>query len=139
MAVRVIAKDRHHALQQAQGAARAEQLDRVYANQHLALWYGTALIQQRPDADHHLAIVRLRGPFLSEQEIAEYDDYLEVGGAASSMTYPSRRSFCPRRYAESRIIYDPIEPDWENTPRFANEVRPVWDLVHPWYGEYIMR
>ena len=136
MAVRVIAKDRHHALQQARGAARAEQLDRAYANQRLALLYGTALIQQRPDADHHLVIVRLRGPFLSEQEIAEYDDYVEVGGAASSVTYPSRRSFCPRRYAESHIIYDPLKPDWENTPRFANEVRPLWDRVHPWYGEY---
>ena len=94
------------------------------------------MIQQRPGADHHLVIVRLRGPFLSEQEIAEYDDYVEVGGAASSVTYPSRRSFCPRRYAESRIIYDPLKPDWDNTPRFANEVRPHWDLVHPWYGEY---
>ena len=119
MAVRVIAKDRHHALQQARGAARAEQLDRAYANQRLALWQGTALIQQMPDADHHLAIVRLRGPFLSEQEIAEY---------------PTDH-FCPRRYAESHIIYDPLEPDWDNTPRFANEVRPFWDWVHPWYGQ----
>ena len=135
MAVRVIAKDKHDALQQAQGAARAEQLDRVYANQRLALLYGTALIQVLPDVDNHLDILRLGGPFLSEQEIAEYDDYLEVGGAASSMTHPSRRSFCPRRYAESRIIYDPIEPDLENTPRFANEVRPFWDWVHPWYGQ----
>ena len=139
MAVRVIAKDRHHALQQAQGAARAEQLDRVYANQREALLYGTASIQQRPDVDHHLDILRLGGPLLSEQEIAEYDDYVEVGGAASSTTKPSRIPFCPRRYAESRIIYDPLKPNWQNTPRFASEVTPVWDLVHPWYGEYIMR
>ena len=135
MAVRVIAKDRHHALQQAQGAARAEQLDRVYANHREAVCWGTVLIQKKIDADHYLVILRLVGPLLSEQEIAEYDDYLEVGGAASSMTHPSRRSFCPRRYAESRIIYDPIEPDWENTPRFAKEVRPFWDWVHPWYGQ----
>ena len=139
MAVRVIAKDRHHALQQAQGAARAEQLDRVYANQREALLYGTASLQQRPDVDHHLDILRLGGPLLSEQEIAEYDDYLEVKGAASSMTYQSRRSFCPRKYAKSRIVYDPLSPPWEKTPRFASEVKPVWDLVHPWFGEYIMR
>ena len=135
MAVRVIAKDR----QQAQGAARAEQLDRVYANQREALWWGTVQIQKRPDVDHYLDILRLGGPLLSEQEIAEYDGYLEGEGAASSRTYKSRRSFCPRRYAESRILYDPFSPPWENTPRFASEVRPVWDLVHPCFGECIMR
>ena len=134
MAVRVIAKDR----QQAQGAARAEQLDRVYAYQREAVCWGTVLIQKKPDVDHYLVILRLGGPLLSEQEIAEYD-YLEVEGAASSLTCKRRRSFCPRRYAESRILYDPISPPWKNTHRFASEVRPLWDLVHPWFGECIMR